>query len=511
MSASSIIIAGFGSNDKVPGGVAQTVYGAGASSLGGSTLYCLLVGLQASTPATGAATVDTEIFPIRTEADAELKGGGAGCEIARMAYKALKVPGVALYGLCPTPAASPTAATATITFGGTWSTAGQYTARVAGDPISMGVRASDTAITAAATLTALVNGNAKLAVTAAQGSSPNDNRVTLTWKSATIRGNDGILFQDKSAVPSGMTATLAGGSSVTGGGIHFSGGAGTEDVTTAALTVANGWYHRLGLAQYDATNLARWESTVDTLADPLTGKPTHAVAATTAALATAQSLGQTTLNNPRCQLLWLLNGESHPVEIAAAFAALRTVTEQQNPNSDYDGAVLRGIVGQSQTLDRPIRSTVQSALDNSVTPLTTNDNGEVVVVRSITTLSRVNSNPYYGTLDTYKAYVPDYVRLRLLARWTGWSAVNRYVRDDPAQGEPDPPANVATPTRWRSEVLDELLNLQTEQQITGVGTDNNTTPVAEYDSTAERIMARVPVRVLPHQHQTGISVEQQAT
>lgn len=504
----AIVIAGFGSNDKVPGGVAQVRYGVGGSSVSSATVKCLLVGLQKTSPAAGASTVDTEIFPIRTEQDAITKGGGAGAEIHRMSRKALKVPGVSLWGICPTAASGPTAASATATFGGTWTTSGQVLVTICGDAIGpFGIADDDDAIAAAATLTALVNANANLPVTAAQGSSPNDNRVTLTFKSTGVRGNQGIIFRDLSAAPSGLTLTLAGGSSVTGGGKFFTSGAGVEDLSALITTISKTWYQRIAWAQNDATSLAAIRDQIDAFADPLTGKPTHAMVASNGSLSSATSLAQTTLNDPRLQLLWNLNNQSHPSEVAAAMAALRSVTEQSNPNSDYDGVELRGIVGAFSEADRPDRSTKQSALDNSVTPLETTDNGKVVVVRSITTLSLIGSNPYYGTLDTYEAVVPDYIGQVLLARWNGWSAVNRYVRDEPAPSEPTPPPNVATPSRWNSEVLNELRKQEALNQITDV-TDFQ--PATIFDSTAERLMTRAPVKVLGHQHQMGVSVEQQA-
>jgi phage tail sheath gpL-like len=503
----AIIIAGFGSNDKVPGPVAQVRYGVGGSSVSSATVKCLLVGTQKTSPPSTASTVDTEIFPIRTEQDA-IDKAGAGSELHRMARKALKVQGVTLFGICPTPASGPTAASATATFGGSWTTSGQVSVTICGETIGpFGITASATAITSAALLTSLVNANPSLPVTAAQGSSPDDNQVTFTFKSTGVRGNQGIIFRDISAAPSGLTLTLAGGSSVTGGGKFFTSGAGVESLTAMITTISKVWHHRIAWAQNDSTSLAAIKTQIDAFADPLTGKPTHAIVAANGSLSSTISLGQTTLNDPRMQMLWLLNMQSHPSETAAAMAALRAVTEQSNPNSDYDGVALKGIVGAFSPADIASRSTKQSALDNSVTPLDTQPDGSVTVIRSITTLSLVGSNPYYGTLDTYQSYVPDYIGLVLLARWNGWSAVNRYVRDEPSPSEPTPPPNVATPSRWNSEVLAELRKQETANQITNVSTYQ---PATIFDSTAERLMTRAPVKVLGHQHQMGVSVEQQA-
>jgi phage tail sheath gpL-like len=502
----TLVIPGFPTSYKVPGAYGQTLFGQGKSASGLVGLKLLIVALQATTPATGASTVDTEIFPIRTEADAELKGGGAGCELARAAYVALQYPGINIYGLCPTPNGAAAAATATITVAGSWTTNGTVRFRIAGEIIEVGVLSTDTAANVATAIVAAITAKRKLPVTAAVGGVGSEHIVTMTWKSAGLRGKMGTLFKDLLDAPSGITTAIAGGTAITGGGVFFGTGSASEDVTNALVTVKKNRWDIIVIAQNDATNLALWKAHFDVQAGPLIGLMGSGVFAVNAAQATAISLAQTTCNDAYMRALHLLYCETHPTEIAASAGALRTQMEQDNPNADYDGAVLLGVKPQSQVADWPAQATLAAALDAGVTPLQSTEDGKVVISRMITTLCKSGSDPYYGTLDTYQETVPTYTRRRIATRWTLFRAKNPYLRDNPAKGEPTPPQGVATPDRWNAEILSELRQLEVEKQLANVSAN---LPSTEFDATAERFMSRVPTKVLGHQHQLGYSVEQQ--
>lgn len=504
---SILTIAGFPSSYKVPGAYGQTLFGQGRSTNGLAGLKLLLVGLQKDSPAAGASTVDTEIFPIRTEADAELKGGGAGGEIARMAYKALLYPGIDIYGICPTPGTNPVAATATITIAGSWTTNGTVRFRIAGEVIEAGVLSTDSAANVATTIVGVITGKKKLPVTAAVGGGGSEHIVTLTWKSSGIRGKQGTLFKDLSDGPSGLTAAIAGGTAITGGGVFFGTGSVSEDVTNLIATVKKSRWDIIVIAQNDATNLALWKSHFDTQAGPLVGLMGSGVFAINDVQATAISRAQTTCNDAYMRCAHLLYCETHPSEIAASLGARRTQFEQTNPNADYDGVELLGVVPQSQVADWPAQATLVAALDAGVTPLQSTEDGKVVINRLITTLCKSGSDPYYGTLDTYQETVPTYVRRRIATRWQIHRTANRYLRDNPASGEPTPPRGVSTPDRWNAEIVSELRKLEAEMQVANVSAN---LPTTGFDATAERFMSRVPVKVLGHQHQLGYSVEQQA-
>lgn len=502
---SSIIILGFGPQDKIPRFAGETKYGAGPISAGSIPITLLLVGLKAD--GAGTMTEDTDVLDVFSSDEADTYAG-AGGELATMARAALQVPGIRVKIAAPSPANGAAAAEATITIAGTWTTGGQWAYRIAGEPVSDGIAASDTPTTVATAIAAKVNSKAYLGASATSAAGV----VTLTWKTSGVRGNKALLFQDASQLPSGCTSTLAGGTEVTGGGVPFASGSGTEDVSTLLTTLYPGRYHRMAAAQTDATNAGRWKSQLIAKAGPLEGRMEHAVGAMNGTLVAAQSIAKTTLNEHRYQIVWQLNGESHPSVVAAAMAAIRVQHEQATPNSKYDDVILPGVAPQSQRADWANNATLQAALESGLTPLIT-DEGDLTtarVCRAITTHCLNGTDPDFRTFDVADAVVPDYCRdaARLLYL-TDFLPNNPYVRDNPSAEERDPPAGVATPLRWNQEVIALGRELVAQNILERVGTATDDTPYSEYDRTAKRIMTAWPVVRLPHQHQLGVSVRQQ--
>ncbi len=163
---------------------------------------------------------------------------------------------------------------------------------------------------------------------------------------------------------------------------------------------------------------------------------------------------------------------------------------------------------QSQKADWPSYATQVSALDNSITPIATTETGDAYIVRAITTKSLTGSTPDYRTLDVSQAVVPDYVRTALKFYWlTVFHPANPKVASDPATGERDRPAGVATPRRWNQAATDAVL-LLLESQLIISDVDQN--PMySEYQAgSAKRIMSVVPVVPAANDHAIGVSVRQ---
>lgn len=497
---------------KVPGFLGETQFGVGAASIGDQRLKLLVVALK-DTAAVGTATLDTEVFACPDAAEADTKAG-AGSELNRMLLAALRIPNVDLYGLAVTPNGAAVAGTFTATVAGTWTTAGVIRLWIGGELHESAVGAADNVTTVAAAMKAAILANTRGVCSA-------DNIagvLTGTHRSAGVRALNTIVFKDLSGAPSGLTLTLAGGTAVTGdsttgNGVRLVDGAGVETMTTALATIANSRFHRIAFAQQDATSIAAWEVQLDAMAGPTVNKTQHAVCALGSnLLSTATSVAQTTANNARMQCLWMKDSESHPSEIAAVFAAYRTLIEQDNPNAGYDGVALPGIRGQRYRPSRPTLAQQISALDGSVTPIDTLDNGDAVIVRSITTRSQNSAGTVanYNTLDTAQAVVPDYVRDVLQLVWTtDFVIANPYVRDDPAAEEATPKAGVATPSLWNAEVTSQLLTLQDDNILTQVESHPPVTTFNANGGGTGWLESIVPAIPLPLQHAIKVSVRQQ--
>lgn len=499
----SIVISGFPSTDKVPGAYGEVIFGAGALSAADIPLTLLLSGLMT----TGTATPDVTIVPIFSGNDG-VNAFGARSQLRRMIDKALLTAGITIYAMAVSEAGGAVAATLTCTVAGSWSANGTYSFRLGGESYSITVGASQTVTQVAASIVAATNGNTAGFCTAAQAAGV----VTFTCANKGTDGNQYIAFGDTSLAPSGSTFTLAGGTGVTGGGVPFSGGTGTESVTTALAALFATKFDRIGTGQNDASNLALWKTQLGLQAGVLEGRRQHLICAQNSTLANAQSLAQTTLNDARFQVMWQLNGENHPSETAASFASARTVNEQVDPDHAYDSFVIPGIVPNLQPADSPSHSTLVSALNTGVTPVTSTKS-QALISRSIVTRSLNGSSPDYRTLDTSDAVVPDYVLTDLLLRWsTQYAPANPRVRDNPAPEEPNPPDGVATPDTWNTLVTARLRAFERGDGLPAPILSNvsDNLPISNFDSVAKRIMSAVVVVPAANQHQIGISVRQHA-
>jgi phage tail sheath gpL-like len=506
----SIVIAGFTSAYKVPGVVMETIFGAGELSNGSAPLKCLVVGLKGSS---GSITNDgtPQLALSVDDVNALVQPGG---EAARMAYQALREPGVQLYIACPTPAVGPTAATATVTITSTppHASTGEWRYRVSGVTVSGATSTTATQNDIATAIAAAFNARTDLPVTANAVA----NVVTLTVKNAGVRGNQYILFQDTTELPSTITSVIAGGATVTGGGKLFTGGAGTEDVTTLLTNISSNEYARIAFAQNDTTNLPIIETWLNDQSAWDVGILQNAVVALNTDLSAATTLATVTLNAERIQLLAMQNGESHPSEMAARWASHRSVFEQIDPaaSSQYNGFALTGIAPQTQDADRWTTAEQDTLLNNGVTPVTTNDNGEAVIVRSITTKCLTDNVPDFRTLGTERASAPDFVRRGLYLLGVSFLAQNPRVQDDPAQGERPPKPGVAFPALWTKVMTKYAYDLaEGAANVVSSGlpviTDvANNLPFSQFDPIANRIMFVFPCEVANGNHQLGGQVRQ---
>ena len=559
---SPISIVGWSSSDKVPGVGGETLFGTGPASASSIPLTHLVVGTKLTA---GSATPNNDVLTILSQDDADAKLG-AGSEAALMCYAALKAnPNDTLYCAPVAEAAGAVAATQAITFSGTWTTAGSWFVRLNGIVYSGGVAGTDTFTTLAAAVAAAINADVRSAFTAVATA----GQVVVSVKSKGVRGNAYECFQDTSKLPSGCISSISGpvwvtlqvdalttyitptvangfyykctvagtggasqpiwpvtvgttvadgtttwtcwGQVLTGGLTSFGGGAGTETNTALLAVLQPSEFARISSAENDSSNLAAWRTQLDSQAGPTSNLLQHFIFAVNGTLVAAEALAQTTLNHPRFQCLWQLNGETSPSQVAAGFGALRCATEQTDPDASYDDAILVGVAPQSQRADWPSHATLLSALNNSITPIYTSLDGYAKVCRSIQTRSLNGSTPDYRVYDSSDATTPDFVRRDLSLKWaTVFRPSNPRVSDNPSDITKAPPSGVATPYTWNNYVTSQLRGYERGDGFPNaiiIAVDQNL-PSSAYDPVGKRIMTAVPVVAAPNQHQIGISVRQ---
>ncbi len=498
----TITIVGFTTDDKVPGFFGETKFGQGLISIGALPVKCLLIGNMDE--AVGTATQDQDVDQVIDEEDITTLWG-ARSEIANMGFGALEVPGVSLYG-APVADAAGTASTAVLTVGGAWTVAGEFSLWLGGRLFNIAVGSAETVTDVGDNVVSDTGADAKLFCVGVNAVGV----VTFTVNNTGVRGDDHIAFLDKSKIPAGMTLTLVAGTPLTGGLVPFSGGVGADSVTNVLAVLLPGLYDYQAVAQNDATNADEVADQINLKAGPLEGRLEFFACASNGTQSAATAIAQTTLNEQRGQWLWLENSETHPSVIAANNMAFRSVVEPSQPNQNYDDVVLTAVAPQRFEEDRPQHAQKKSALNNSVTPLTTTTGGNVLIVRAITTHSLDGVTPDFRTLDVAEAVVPDRIRKELARLWLDvFRPANPFVGPNPAPEDPLPPEGLATPDIWNSEI-EAFLRTQALSPFFWVTDVDNHLPESEFNTDAERIMSAVPVKVTPQNHQVGVSVRQQA-
>lgn len=290
------------------------------------------------------------------------------------------------------------------------------------------------------------------------------------------------------------------------GGRPFYGGTGTDDIEDAldaTDTVTNDY---IAPAHNDAVNVAKLETHVFAKAAFDVARLETYVVATNRTMANAISIGQTTMNDVLGQLVWAQDHVEHPSRMAARVAAMRSVTEGGQPNSNWDNVAIRGAAPHYRDADSPNGSTQNAALNASVTPLVT-VNGELRIVRAIGSHSLNGVTPDDRTYDVSETVVPIRVRKELAALGQTLREANPYAGPDVGVGLP--PEGTFTPMLWISQATRDMKQWESEQFNWLTDVDAN--PIqAEWDSVGKRVMSIVPTIVKSHFHSLGIIVRQTA-
>lgn len=305
---------------------------------------------------------------------------------------------------------------------------------------------------------------------------------------------------------------VAGNGISLGTGVTLGGGSGLESYTNLLQTLTSQGYGRIALACNDSTSLVAWKTNIDTEAGPLTGYLQQAVVGWNGTLSTAQSIaGVSTLNDPRFELMWTQNCETHPSRESAAMGAWRAFQEASDPDHNYDDDVLTTVAIQSQPADQPIHAVQVAALNTGVTP-THVLNGQTAIVRAITTKNMTNNQPDYSVLDVGFVSSPDFALMDLKATWGPWAKANPRLRGNLQPGEKKPVSGVGYPDLWNSKVNTRLLLMEVGS-VPGtcppiVEEVEQNPPITDLDPTAVgRLMTAVIFNTMPGTHQVGVSIQ----
>jgi phage tail sheath gpL-like len=478
-------------SNKVPGVYIKVSLGVGARAGGSDVLYVVLFGNKTSS---GTMALETE-YDCFSEDEARSLAG-AGSELFWMFRHAIAAnPGVAVKLMAVTASAG-TAASGTITVANAATSAGTIGVTVMGEEIEIPFASGDASTAVAAAINTYVNNKSDWPVTAGVSSSV----VTLTARHAGPRGNF-IRFRCRVITGTGTTVTASAAALASGA---------TSDDPQTALDAQQGVRRRFLVSPYsDATQLAKFQSHVGAQDEPEAGNRKVLVAGSLDTLANTTTLA-TGRNFARGQMAWLENSDVPPACLAAALAAFRAKNESVDAAHNYDGEVLPGLLPHYSKSDIPSNTELDSALNNGITPLTSTNSGEVVIVRSITMKSQDSAGkPDFRVLDTHKVSVPDAIaddlEVQLADNFAGMKA-----SQDPPEGE-SPATGVCTPSMVRDLLYGRLKTFETSNGYLDSGSVDawaDTLRVELSTVAAGRFNMVVPVDVIELAHQFAPDIRQ---
>lgn len=488
-------VIGWSSSDKVPGYYAQSKWGVGRQSIGAIAVVCALTGTKTSA---GSMTADSSVEYAYSESDvADLAGPRS--TMMQQARAAFKVSGVNVV-LVPPAEATGTSATATVQFGGSWTSAGSVQVWIGGELAEVNVKSADTVTDVGNTFEDAVNANQYGPATATNAS----GTVSLAIQSVGIQGNQYLIGWDMSQAPAGLTVTVTGGTPLHTKLVPFANGTGTESVANIINLMESGVFDYIAVAQTDTTNAGLWKAHVDSEESPTIAHLEHLIFGHIGNLSAATTFASSTLNAVRAAVVWYENCETHPAAIAANAAAYRSSVVGENPNSVYCDVALTGVAPQRYVEDSPNHNTLSAALNSGVTPLWYSD-GYVRIVRDCVTKCLTGTTPNYNTYGWPDADVPDRMRKELGALWTARKVGNPYCGPDVATGAKPAGSGVETPKTFGMAATALWKEKEAENWIHQV--DENPL-VVEYNTTRKCLVTSAPVVVRPQNIQNGAIISQ---
>lgn len=368
-----------------PGMYLQVRLLAGATSPGSGGLRALIVGPANTTG--GNITADTEVRTINTET--EIKAAAGPGSLPHLAWKAAYAAhkSVRCDVLCPTESAG-AAATGTITVSGTITTDGNVRVVIMGRTIDVPWLVGETPdnwVTKA--VTAINARSDELFITASDGVPA--GQVDLDAKGKGPAGNDVTLRAE-------ITEGCASGS-VAVSGANLAGGTTEPDFTTALSNVQGTEYDfiLLCISNADANaassnNPSRLQSHIENLNTGLQALLQQGIYGTSGTIAAAKT-GAVGRNEELLEHLVCVNGESLPCEFGGWELGDRMAQRLLYYNANRIGRkpTTGTLYGSADVLaDNPTQSESDDALDNGVTPFGYTANGEMYLIRPITTHSQ---------------------------------------------------------------------------------------------------------------------------
>ena len=508
----SIPLTGLASNDPVPGTYIQIDFAQGIPSSSGATYAALIIANRMST---GDAVVDTTVYgpfgssplPLSTEQDV-INRSGQGSEGHRMWKRFVKKnQSTPVYMLFVTESAG-AAAVQAVTFATTATANGSVRTYIGDEFVDTPITSGDTAIVVAGNVATSINSKGDWPVTAANGGTA---ICTITAKQKGLRGN---WLRGSSVIQGTGVGTT---SNITSQAF-FTGGTTADSSTTALATILGKRYYYLISAAEDTTQLGALSTQVNSQALPTTGIRQTIVAASVDTVGNAQAIA-IALNQARAEYIWMQNADRPPSEIAADCCALYALGELPDgvgaPSRHNFDSLGLGTSALDSLWDMPYprsgttqtRTVIKGALNNGLTPISSNANGQTYLVMRATTRSLTNSISDYRIRDPHKVRICDFYGDTLQAK-ISFQFGSKDIIDNPVTGQVFKSPNVVWPAMGKAAINKLTQEWADDGQLQNPDQIKAQTNVIREVSPTSRMSARIPLQTIDCLHQFAINIQQ---
>jgi phage tail sheath gpL-like len=364
-----------------------------------------------------------------------------------------------------------------------------------------------------AALAVSINNQTRWPITVAYNSGT--DTLTATSKNRGTRANE-IRVWSRMLQSVGMTITNNVSTPLAGGT--------TEDSWTTALAtiLPTRYYHIISPSTNTAgTNYDDLVTQVLAQSQPLVGIRQHVVAGYVGTQANGSTVAaNASINTIRAEIEWLQTAELTAAELASTVGAVMAVYEAHDWSfnfRDFGSGMIRDLptnkfwkVPAPQTqANWPTTTSIETALNNGLSPIRVNADGTTQMVWSISTQHKNGSNFDYRARSTHLRSVIDRWSDELLGEYRTRFGASKII-DDIAEGEPTPGVGVVQPKQIKALIF-EKIDKYANKQLKNAANIKAAVYVARDPDNNVRVGARIPLRVIDLFLQNVIEVDDVST
>lgn len=506
--SANIVLTGIGADYALPGNYLEINFAVGGAAGFQGERPILLLGNKTSAGDAVAGTVygPQSALPVQTEAQV-IARTGPGSELHRLWRRVTDVNRQTSVFLGVVADAAGTAATTNITVTNAATADGNVRLFVQDEFVDTKITNGDTVAAICANIRANANAKTHWAVTVGAATT---GVFAITAKNTGPRGND--IRVSAAITTSGTIATTISPTAVTA----LASGA-TEDsyTTILAAIVGRSFYYIVSASNAYTSQLDALLDQVRIQESPTEGIRQRVFAGhtgTSSAAITAAT--NANVNYARAELVWSGNSDWTAAELAANEAAIASLFELgAKPRNNFSGfgtdpkTANYWKVPAPRDGSAPTKATLNSLLNNGVTPIGVTSNGGTYLVKRITTRSLTGGTPDYRIRDSHRVTQLDFFSDDLLAKLT-LQFSGRDLGDDLLPGQKPTDPDLVTPSIIRASVLRLIDDYADASRFKHAATIKANTIVQRSTENPNRVAIRIPAELIDILDQTTTAVDQ---